>query len=265
MHFLLIGCGKMGYALMRGWGHHANATSIVAIDPTEPPCDVLEIAGVSWFSSADSLLPGYHPDAIILAVKPQDMAAVLPRYAKFINSVFLSIAAGQTLKRLDTLLGGNHAIARAMPNLPAAIGQGISVAVANPHVTESQHKLCEILLKAAGDVVWTEDEALLSTVTALSGCGPAYVFLLCEAMEAAGVKLGLPADMARILARQTVIGSAALMDQSISSAQSLRQAVTSPGGSTAEAMKHLLGENGLFDLMLRAMRAAAERTKEMDQ
>lgn len=253
----------MGCALMRGWGRHASATGIAVIDPVEPPCDIRDIAGVTWLPSHSDLLPGYRPDAVILAVKPQEMAAILPSYVPFADSVFLSIAAGQTLHRLGELLGGNQqAIVRAMPNLPASIGKGMSVAVANAYVSESQRKLCDSLLRALGEVIWIENEGLLDAVTALSGCGPAYIFALVEAMEAAGEKLGLPADLARVLARQTAVGSGALLDQSISSPAALLHAVMSPGGSTEAAMQHLLAENGFQDLMLRAMRAAVERAKE---
>jgi len=258
---LLVGGGKMGSALLKGW-EKLGLTNITVVDPAAQPDDLKTINGLRWLDSADKIDATFKPDAVILAVKPQSMAAVLPSYAHFKNSLFLSIAAGQTLHRLSTLLGNApYAIVRAMPNLPASIGQGISGAVANPHVTPTQRTLADRLLHAAGDVVWLEQEALLDPLTALSGSGPAYLFALVETMAGAGEKLGLPPALALQLARQTVIGSAALLAQSPQPAAALRQAVTSPGGTTEAALNHLLGEDGLPALMLRALRAASARAK----
>ena len=258
---LLVGGGKMGSALLKGW-EKLGLTNIAVVDPAAQPDDLKTIDGLRWLDAADKIDATFKPDAVILAVKPQSMAAVLPAYARFKNSLFLSIAAGQTLHRLSTLLGSAPcAIVRAMPNLPASVGQGISGAVANPHVTPTQRTLADRLLHAAGDVVWLEQEALLDPLTALSGSGPAYLFALVETMAGAGEKLGLPPALALQLARQTVIGSAALLAQSPQPAAALRQAVTSPGGTTEAALNHLLGEDGLPALMLRALRAASARAK----
>lgn len=265
MQLLLVGCGKMGGALLRGWMRHASASNICLVDPTQPPDDLLRGAGVVWYEKASALPKGYRPSAIVLAIKPQHMAAVLPDYAAYRSAVFLSIAAGQTLHRLQTLLGGQAMVAlvRAMPNLPASIGQGMSVAVANAAVSASQRKLCDALLKACGQVAWVSDEVLLDPVTALSGSGPAYVFALTEAMATAGERIGLAPELALELARQTVIGAGAMLAQTTQTPGMLRKSVTSPGGTTAAAMDHLLAENGLTDLLLRAIRAACARSREL--
>ena len=258
---LLVGGGKMGGALLKGWVRQIKA-KVVVVDPAPQPDD-LKIAEVTWLDAAEKIDLLFRPDAVVLAVKPQHMASILPAYARFTSSVFLSIAAGQTLGTLEKLLGGTPAIVRAMPNLPASIGQGISVAVANPQVTDAQRELCGKLLAAGGEVAWITNEAQLDSVTALSGSGPAYVFALVETMAAAGEKLGLPAALALQLARQTVVGSGALLAQSPETPTALRQAVTSPAGTTAAALDHLLAADGLPELMLRTLRAAAERAKEL--
>jgi pyrroline-5-carboxylate reductase len=256
---LLIGCGKMGGALLRGWIRQ-KAVRVIVVDPAPQPRDLKAAKKITWLNSPDKINPAFRPDAIVLAIKPQMMAATLPAFARYKNSVFLSIAAGQTLGRLSEMLdGGNRAIVRAMPNLPASVGAGMSVAVANSHVTANQRVLCDTLLRAAGDVAWVKKEALIDPVTAVSGSGPAYVFALVEAMAAAGEKLGLSPKLSMQLARQTIIGSGALLAQSPESAKALRQAVTSPGGTTEATLKILLAKKGLFDLMLRAMQAAAKR------
>lgn len=257
---LLVGGGKMGGALLQRVASQAISS---VVDPAPKPAP-LKSLDVPWLASADKLDPHYAPDIIVLAVKPQQMAAVLPSYARFANSVFLSIAAGMTVARLHAILGNtNAAIVRAMPNLPASVGLGVSVAVANRHVKGAQRMLCDKVLSAVGQTAWIDDENLLDAVTALSGSGPAYIFALTEAMTDAGTALGLPCELAAQLARRTIIGSAALLDKSGESAEALRLAVTSPGGTTEAALKHLLAAGGLPDLMKKAMAAAAQRSKEL--
>lgn len=261
---LFIGCGKMGGALLKGAVKGNASTAICVVDPAPPQSDLKTIANVSWISSPDAIEPAFKPDVVIVAVKPQQIEKALPPYGRFGESVFLSIAAGVTIERLEALLKGPHAIVRSMPNLPASIGQGISCAVANRHSSPAQQTLCDTFLKAGGETVWVDDENLLDTVTALSANGPAYVFALCETMAQAGEKLGLPADTAMKLARQTVIGSAALLAQSPESASALRAAVTSPGGTTEAALKYLLATpDGLPGLMLKAMTAGTQRAREL--
>ena len=265
--FLLVGCGKMGGAMLQGWlnqGTRPGAITIVDsnLDATE---DLSARLGVNAVVHIDQLDHDYSPDVVILAVKPQVMDQVLPAYAKLVarGSVFLSIAAGRTISSFEAILGPGAAIVRAMPNTPAAVGRGMTVGCPNAHVTPTQANLCKTLLGAVGDVEWIEDEGLLDAVTALSGSGPAYIFLLVEAMSHAGCKAGLPADLAARLARATVTGSAELLHQSLLSALNLRENVTSPGGTTAAALAILRAEGGLTDLMTKAILAATKRSKEL--
>jgi pyrroline-5-carboxylate reductase len=265
---LLIGCGKMGGALLRralgpALASHAQ-TAAVVVDPTPRPDYLKSFAGVTWLASPDKIDPAFKPNVVIIAVKPQQMASALPAYARFKSCVFLSIAAGVPIAKLTALLKDeSSAVVRAMPNLPASIGLGITVAVANKNVNSGQRELCDRFLKALGDATWVDDENLLDAVTAVSGNGPAYVFALCEAMAAAGQAMGLSAELAQRLARQTIIGSGALLGEVPDSAEALRKAVTSPGGTTEAALKHLLASGGLGDIMKKAIAAATERGKQL--
>jgi pyrroline-5-carboxylate reductase len=205
------------------------------------------------------------PEIVVLAVKPQSMDAVLPDLKRFADAgaVFLSIAAGKTLAYFARHLGATAKVVRAMPNTPAAVRQGISVACAAGGVSATEKKRCQGLLEAVGQALWVEDETLMDPVTALSGSGPAYVFLLVEAMAAAGAKLGLAPEMAMQLARATVAGSGELLRQSTEPAGRLRVNVTSPGGTTAEALKVLMAADGLQPIFDKALAAAARRSKEL--
>ncbi|MGE3624174.1 MAG: pyrroline-5-carboxylate reductase [Bdellovibrionales bacterium] len=256
---LLVGAGKMGGAMLQKL---AGQVSACVVDPAPPPAHLKSLKGVTWLTGPDKIDFHFAPDIVVIAIKPQQMASVLPAYMHFQDAVFLSIAAGQTLARLEGMLGG-CAIIRAMPNLPASIGQGAAVAVANKKVADAQRALADKILGAIGTVAWMANEKLMDAVTALSGSGPAYVFALVETMAKAGEALGLPKDLATRLARQTIIGSGALLAQSAESAENLRKAVTSPGGTTEAALEELLDESGLPDLMLRTMEAAARRSKEL--
>jgi pyrroline-5-carboxylate reductase len=235
---LLIGGGKMGAALLAGWLER-GAARIAVIDPA-PQARSLAGPGVAVYAGVD-LLPGdFRPEVLILAVKPQLAADVLPAYRGLAaGALVISIMAGQTVAGLRALLGPDAAIVRAMPNTPAAIGQGITVATPVHGLGESRRALATALLGAVGEVAWIEDEMLIDAVTAVSGSGPAYVFLLAECMEQAGIKQGLPPDLARRLARRTVTGAGNLLAASADSAAVLRQNVTSPGGTTAAALEIL--------------------------
>jgi pyrroline-5-carboxylate reductase len=258
---LLVGCGKMGQALLQGWLDRDSARTISVIDPAPAYSDN---HAVSFYRSPADLPPTAGFDAIVIAVKPQQLAATLPHYRKFSDSLFISIAAGQTLHTLASLLAPTTAIVRSMPNLPASIGQGMTVATANPQVSATQQQLTTHLLSAVGRVAWIDDECLLDAVTALSGSGPAYLFALTEAMARAGEQLGLPASLAADLARQTVIGSAALLQRAELTPAALRAAVTSPGGTTEAALEILLAEKqGLSALLYAAMQAAHKRSQTL--
>ena len=208
------------------------------------------------------------PQVVVLAVKPQSMDAVLPDLRRFAGgegtgAVFLSIAAGKTLRYFAGPLGADAKVVRSMPNTPAAVRQGITVATAGPGVSEAEKKRCHALLEAVGQVLWVDDEALLDPVTALSGSGPAYVFLLVEAMAAAGTRIGLAPDMAMQLARATVAGSGELLRQSAEPASQLRVNVTSPGGTTAAALQVLMAADGIQPVFDKALAAASARSKEL--
>jgi pyrroline-5-carboxylate reductase len=259
---LLVGCGRMGSAMLAGWREEGLAAS-VAVDPSPAAAgfagpDMTVVAG-----SAD-IPAGFTPAAVVLAVKPQNAAATLPAYARFAgSSVFLSIMAGRTIGGISNLLGPSAAIVRAMPNTPAAVRQGITVGCPGAGVSTAQRTLCDRLLRAIGTVAWVEDEALLDPVTAVSGSGPAYVFLLAELMEQAAIEQGIPPDLARLLARQTVAGSGALLAASPDDAASLRKAVTSPGGTTAEALSVLMNPDAWPTAVSHAIAAATRRSREL--
>ena len=202
--------------------------------------------------------------AIVIAVKPQVAAQALPALVPLVaaSTVVISIMAGRTLQFLSAALARPCAIVRAMPNMPAAIGRGITVAVPR-NADTAQRELADRLLAAAGAVEWTDDEALMDAVTAVSGSGPAYVFLLAEALAEAGAAAGLPPRLAEKLARETIAGAGELLHRSALDAAALREDVTSPGGTTAAALALLMGENGLASLMRKAVAAATARSREL--
>ncbi len=203
--------------------------------------------------------------AIVIAVKPQSAPDAVPPLRPYVGktTLVLSIMAGRTIGFLEKSLPPNTAIVRAMPNTPASIGRGISVAVGNAKVSARQRKLAGHLLAAIGKVEWASDETLMDAVTALSGSGPAYVFLLAEAMTKAGIAAGLPADLASRLARETVAGSGELLHRSTLDAATLRQNVTSPGGTTAAALEVLMGPGGFDELLTKAIVAATRRSRQL--
>ena len=261
---LLVGCGKMGGALLTSWLAEGLAPdTITIVEPNAAAMARFAEAGVTHHAHSDGLDPDYRPDLVLLAIKPQMMTDVLPVYRRMAGTVFLSIAAGTTIANLEDHLGAETAVVRAMPNTPAAVGRGMSVLCANAHAGEHQRILCERLLWAVGQVAWIDDEALMDAVTAVSGSGPAYVFYLVEAMAQAGVAAGLPEEMAMRLARQTVTGAGELLHRAPEAAGQLRRNVTSPGGTTQAALEVLMAEDGLAPLVERAVAAAKKRGGEL--
>ncbi|MGD9668052.1 MAG: pyrroline-5-carboxylate reductase [Hyphomicrobiaceae bacterium] len=264
---LLAGAGKMGGAMLSGWLKRGLDPMQVVVQDPGPPAEVAQLLhdhGIAC-SPLSGALPAA-PSVIVVAVKPQAMDGVFPNLAKLAGSktLVLSIAAGKTLHSFERHLGEGAAVVRAMPNTPAAIGRGITVCVANRHASSRQRALATSLLEAVGEVGWVEDEGLMDAVTAVSGSGPAYVFLLAEAMAAAGVAQGLDAELSARLARATVSGAGELLRLSTESASQLRQNVTSPGGTTAAALSVLMGQGaGLPDLMAEAIAAATKRGREL--
>jgi pyrroline-5-carboxylate reductase len=255
---LLAGFGRMGAALAAGWCEHGLAPSF-AVDPARPDAAGAKITVVG---DPDDLPADFAPQAVVLAIKPQQAAAALPRYARHRGAVFLSIMAGRGIAGISGLLDG-AAVVRAMPNTPAAIRQGVTVACAGPGVSEHQHALCDTLLRAVGEVAWVEDEALLDPVTAVSGGGPAYVFLLAELLERAACEQGMPPALARLLARRTVSGAGALLAASDEDAAALRVAVTSPKGTTEQALAVLMREDAWPLAVSAAVAAATERSRAL--
>jgi pyrroline-5-carboxylate reductase len=261
---LLVGAGKMGGALLEGWlalGLDPKAVAVIEPQPA-PEMSALVARGLRLNPAVDAIGAAA---AIVLAVKPQAAAEVVPALTPYVGAatVVLSIMAGRTLAFLQQALPANTAAVRAMPNTPAAIGRGITVAVPNARVSADQRTLVHALLSATGAVEWIADESLMDAVTAVSGSGPAYVFLLAEALARAGAAAGLPADLSARLARATVAGSGELLHRSPLDAATLRQNVTSPGGTTAAALDVLMANDGLDPLLAKAVASATKRSRAL--
>jgi pyrroline-5-carboxylate reductase len=259
---LLVGAGKMGGALLEGWLRQGLDPAHVFVSDPAPPADVAAL--ISRHGIERKRFPE-KPSAIVIAVKPQLVEETLGRLASKIgkSTVVLSIAAGRTLASLAKPLPKGTAVVRAMPNTAAAIGHSMTVACANLSVSRDQALECSSLLEAVGQVRWIDDESLMDAVTAVSGSGPAYVFLLAECLAEAGREAGLDAELANELARATVSGAGALLAHSDLSAAELRKNVTSPKGTTAAALEVLTGKGGFKELLARAVAAAAKRSREL--
>jgi len=258
---MLVGCGKMGGAMLDGWLKRGVAASDVLV--IEPNAAVAAHPGLRVVKSPGEIPADFKPDVVLIAVKPQKMDEAVPALARYGDAVYLSIAAGRTHAYFARVFGPKAAVVRSMPNTPAAVGRGITVAVANAHVSAAQRQACDALLAAVGEVVWTDDEATIDVVTAVSGGGPAYVFLLAEVMADAGVAAGLTRDLADRLARATVAGAGELLYRSKESPATLRENVTSPAGTTLAALQILRPDEGMPSLMRRAVAAAAARSREL--
>jgi pyrroline-5-carboxylate reductase len=260
---VLVGAGNMGGAMLQGWlGLGLAPERVVILDPKPSEALLARLdPAVRCNPPLDSLKD---VAALVLAVKPQVAADVVPGLASLISrdTVAISIMAGKTIAFMEQGLPGAAAV-RAMPNTPAAIGRGITVAVPNARVTDAQRRLTTRLLAACGKVEWVEDEALIDAVTAVSGSGPAYVFLMAESLARAGATAGLPADLAARLARETVAGAGELLHRSELEASKLRENVTSPAGTTAAALAVLMADDGLEALLKKAVAAAARRSREL--
>lgn len=263
---VLLGAGKMGQAMLDGWlSRGLKPRQVIALDPK--PSKEIKATAKRGVAVNPKSGPKSKADAqaIVIAVKPQMAPDAVPPLGLYVgkSTLVVSIMAGRTMAFLEKALPPGTAIVRAMPNTPAAVGRGISVAVANKLVTPKQRKLATDLLAAIGKVEWVDDEGLIDPVTATSGSGPAYVFLLVEAMAKAGAAAGLPADLAYRLARETVAGAGELLHQSKLDAATLRQNVTSPGGTTAAALSVLMAPDGFDRLLTEAIAAATKRSKEL--
>lgn len=261
---VLIGAGNMGGAMLTGWlKNGVPGSSVIVVDPN-PSDSMRKMIADAGADHLTGVPIGVTAGVLFIAVKPQLMDAVLPPFKAVVgeNTVVVSIAAGKTLASLETHLG-EAAMVRAMPNTPAMVGRGVTGAFANARVAERQRQLVQNLLKVSGPVEWVPVEADIDSVTAVSGSGPAYVFYLVECMAEAGRKLGLQADLAMRLARETVAGAGELLHQSPDDASRLRQNVTSPGGTTAAALGVLMAEDGMQPLFDAALEAARTRAQEL--
>jgi pyrroline-5-carboxylate reductase len=262
-HLVLLGAGKMGSAMLEGWLKRGlRPNKVVVLEPQPSKVVKAQARRGLKLNPQGKAAPAA---AIVIAVKPQTAPEAVPALAPHVGkgTLVLSIMAGRTIGFLEKALPAGTAIVRAMPNTPAAIGRGITVAVGNNNVTMRQRKQASALLAAIGAVEWTDDEALMDAVTAVSGSGPAYVFLLAEAMAKAGVAAGLPGALAARLARETVAGSGELLHRSEFDAATLRRNVTSPGGTTAAALEVLMGPGGFDELLAKAIAAATRRGREL--
>jgi len=256
----LVGAGKMGGAMLTGWlAQGLDPRRVVVVEPA--PSEQIS-ALVERGARLNPEEPGA-VETLLIALKPQSFRSAAPLLKSLTGPVTLvvSIMAGATIASLEAVCGG--AVVRAMPNTPASIGRGITVAVPAKKVSAAQRAIADALLRATGRVEWVEDESLMDAVTAVSGSGPAYVFLLAEELARAGVAAGLPQELATKLARDTIAGSGELLYRSELPPATLRQNVTSPGGTTAAALSVLMGEDGLQQLMTRAVQAASARSREL--
>ena len=263
----LAGAGKMGGAMLTGWlAQGLDAKRVVVIEP-HPSAEIIALA-TQGIRLNPSVKEAGEVDTLVVAVKPQSFREAGASLKPFVgpSTLVVSIMAGMTIASLETVIfeavsGGS--VVRAMPNTPAAIGRGITVAVAAKKVSAAQRAVADALLRATGSVEWVAKESLMDAVTAVSGSGPAYVFLLAEELARAGVAAGLPVELATKLARETVAGSGELLHRSELTSTTLRQNVTSPGGTTAAALEVLMGPNGLQKLLTRAVAAATQRSKDL--
>ena len=259
---VLAGAGKMGGAMLSGWlAHGLDAKQVAVIEP-HPSAEIsAQVAKGVRLNPTPKEIGAVA--TLVVALKPQmfrEAGPMLKRYAGS-STLVVSIMAGTTIASITEACGGS--VVRAMPNTPAAIGRGITVAVAAGDVSSSQRAIADALLRATGSVEWVDDENLMDAVTAVSGSGPAYIFLLAEELARAGVEAGLPQDLATRLARETVAGSGELLRRSDAPSATLRQNVTSPGGTTAAALEVLMGPDGMQSLLTRAVAAATRRSKEL--
>lgn len=261
---VLVGAGNMGGAMLRGWleaGLPAAKVTVLDPSPSQQMKQFLTDRGIELVGQADDVAS---PDVLVIAIKPQMMLTVLPEISNLAGdkTVAVSVAAGTTIETISSGLNSS-AVVRTMPNTPSLVGKGMTVACPSSDVSDRQRDQVGQLLKTIGKLEWIDDEGLIDAVTGVSGSGPAYVFHLVECMAAAGVAAGLPKALADTLARQTIVGAGELLDQSSDDAATLRQNVTSPGGTTAAALEILRTSGDMELLLTRAVAAATDRSKEL--
>lgn len=264
---LLVGCGAMGGALLKGWAKaKVGGGHITIVCPQEQSVQPFrDSIDITWAEKPENLDFDYTPDVVVFAVKPQILDQVLPHYLRYAlgGALCVSIAAGKNLEFYSRYLGKTAAVVKMMPNLPVAYRKGMLAALSNDQVNDDQLSLAHRLAEAVGKVLWLEQEDQFNAVTAVSGSGPAYLYALTECLVKAGESVGLSAEQAELLARQTMIGAGTSLEHSADSAMVMKQRVTSPGGGTEAALKVLEASDGLQYLMEQAIKAATERYREL--
>ncbi|MFN8830679.1 MAG: pyrroline-5-carboxylate reductase [Labrys sp. (in: a-proteobacteria)] len=262
---LLLGAGNMGGAMLEGWLKLGlDPAQVAALDP-RPPERIAGLISASGVALNPDLSTFGTPAVVLLAVKPQMMEAAMPSIAPIVSptTLIVSIMAGKTVAGIGRDLPAGIPIVRSMPNLPAAVGRGVTGAFANKSVTPAQKAVAQALLSGIGSVEWVDDEALIDAVTGVSGSGPGYVFYFVEALAKAGVAAGLPEDLAMRLARGTVAGCGEMLHRSSESAESLRKSVMSPNGTTVAGLNVLMGPSGIEPFVVGAVAAATKRAGEL--
>lgn len=256
---LIVGCGHMGKAMLKGWLKKGLAPSyIVNRSKFEVP------APHKLVSSLQEVPHDFKPDAIILAIRPHQAEALIPDLTPWVKDTpVLSVLGGKNLTWLAKQFGANHPNVQIMPNTPSELGLGMTLLVANDAVTEQQKKMTETLFTAIGKIAWLNSEKQMDFACSISGCGPAYIFLLAELLEKIGAENGLPKDIAKLMARQTVIGSAALLGHSHEESETLRKAVATPNGITEQAINVLNHPDAWPAILSQALQAAAKRSREL--
>ncbi|MBP6986381.1 MAG: pyrroline-5-carboxylate reductase [Alphaproteobacteria bacterium] len=267
-NILVVGCGSMASAMIKGWAHAGVAGKrFTVVAPREASVqDLRTVAQIDWYTKPEDLPTDFHPDAVIMAVKPQVMPTVVRAYFPYAleGSLMISVAAGLTLDFYKPFWGESAKIFRVMPNLPVAFNKGVCFGYANPSLDSSCFTYVHSLFSSLGKMLWLKDESKFDVSSAISGCGPAYAYLLVEAMTQAGAYCGLDLVEAESMARQTIIGAGVLLDNSMDSAAVLKKKVASPGGVTQAALDVLEKPGqGLPDLMRQAIQAAVSRSKEL--
>lgn len=267
---LLVGCGKMGSALLKGWlkSPELSGTVFNVVDPAQSGFDasIKALPNVKVFHQVTDVPENLKPDVIFFAVKPKDLENSVASSGRFSSEsiLLISVAAGKTISSIENNFPSKVAVVRAMPNLPALISEGVTVMCANGVAGKKHKHLAEELLSSVGQVFWVDDENLINPVTAVSGSGPAYLFLFAEAMREAGISNGLPAELSEKLTLLTLCGAAKMALESADSLETLRQNVTSPGGTTEAALKVLMQDDKLRQLVSRAVNAANTRASELE-
>lgn len=262
-NLVLVGCGHMGFAMLQPWLQKSAAENIWVVTPDAASLRGLQEKGARHVAYPNTLPPDVTPDVIMFAVKPQIIEEVIAEYRHYQSSLFLSVAAGTPVTTYEKILGAQARVVRVMPNLPARVGEAATLMVANGNVTLPDIQHAEKLLAMLGSIAWLKDESLMEVATALSGCGPAYFYLLSDVLGELGHDMGLPRELALTLAKQTMLGSAALWKQDALPAHTMHQNIAVKGGMTEAALLQLTQDNALKNLMRKALVAASERGKKL--